>query len=522
MLSSVVLVVLLVSVLIIIHEFGHLAVAKLSHIPVEVFSVGFGPVLIRRRFGETEYRLSAIPLGGFIKMAGEEERAGPGPESPALLGKPGYMDKPLGIRVAVIAAGPLSNLLLGFVLFTVVLGIFGQDYTPATIYAPDGSLAAAVGLRTGDIVRAVAGQSVTDFADLETHLANNAGRTVSLTVERNGDTTMIEYPVPVSYSTSEMPPVVGAVAPGSPAEEAGLTQGDTLIALDGEPVTTWQEFQRRITSGEPRTVVVEWRSRGRHHTAAIQTRPDTALPGAPPRIGVRVDESWVLAQFTGARVGSVRHRSPAANAGIKPGDSLITVGGRPIVRWQDYLEVDAELDGVDSIEVVWTHNGQQMSAWVKPRSRPDQFSRERLGLLHLRHASRLGPLALVAAAATRTGSVMLTIFRIVARAVTGDREAREGIGGPVAVAQITYGAVDWGPHLFLSLWALLSVNLFVVNMLPVPILDGGRILLDCIVAIRRRRLTDRELTWASNIGWLLIGTLVLFTLFNDILRLIRK
>src|SRR5512136_177647 len=116
MFSSIVWVILFIGILIIFHEFGHLVAAKLSHIPVEVFSVGFGPVILKKKIGETEYRLSAVPLGGFIKMSGEEEKAGPKPAQAVPAPAGGYMTKPLGVKIAVIAAGPVSNLILGFLL----------------------------------------------------------------------------------------------------------------------------------------------------------------------------------------------------------------------------------------------------------------------------------------------------------------------------------------------------------------------------------------------------------------------
>jgi len=136
MFSSIVLVVLFIGILIIFHEFGHLIAAKLSRIPVEVFSVGFGPVILKKKLGETEYRLSAIPLGGFIKMVGEEEKAGPAPAQPAPAPTGGYMDKPLGVKVAVIASGPVSNLVLGFLILLVLYAAFGLPCT-APVISPD-------------------------------------------------------------------------------------------------------------------------------------------------------------------------------------------------------------------------------------------------------------------------------------------------------------------------------------------------------------------------------------------------
>src|SRR5512136_701605 len=152
MFSSIVWVILFIGILIIFHEFGHLVAAKISNIPVEVFSVGFGPVILKKKIGETEYRLSAIPLGGFIKMVGEEEKAGPAPEKPVPAPTGGYMDKPLGVKVAVIAAGPVSNLVLGFLMLLVMYLSFGIKYVYPVVEPLPNSAAAALGLQSGDII----------------------------------------------------------------------------------------------------------------------------------------------------------------------------------------------------------------------------------------------------------------------------------------------------------------------------------------------------------------------------------
>jgi regulator of sigma E protease len=175
MFSSIIWVILFIGILIVFHEFGHLVAAKLSHIPVEVFSVGFGPVILKKKIGETEYRLSAVPLGGFIKMVGEEEIAGPAPKQPIPAPTGGYMDKPLGIKVAVIAAGPVSNFVLGFLILLVLFVVFGQPYTAPVVSLNEKSAAFAAGLRPGDVVVAVNGETIPSFDDLDAKLQENAG-----------------------------------------------------------------------------------------------------------------------------------------------------------------------------------------------------------------------------------------------------------------------------------------------------------------------------------------------------------
>jgi regulator of sigma E protease len=118
--------------------------------------------------------------------------------------------------------------------------------------------------------------------------------------------------------------------------------------------------------------------------------------------------------------------------------------------------------------------------------------------------------------------VTVQTYVVLYKSLTVKHFARKALGGPIMVARIAYEGASWGWDYFLLLFAILSINLFVVNLIPVPVMDGGRIVLDCIAGIRRRNLTDKELNWAAGIGWAMIGALVVFTIFNDILKLIHK
>ncbi|MCR4423107.1 MAG: RIP metalloprotease RseP [candidate division WOR-3 bacterium] len=419
MATSILLVIIFIGVLITFHEFGHLIVAKLAHIPVESFSVGFGPVILKKKIGETEYRLSIIPLGGYIKMTGEEN-----PE------EGGFSQKPLGIRIAVIAAGPFFNLVLGFVLMVTMYLIFGIKYLPPVIDPVPNSRAESIGLLTADTIVNVAGETIPSFEALEQTLQAHTGKEVSLTVRRQNERLIFTYLVPES--------------------------------LDIEP-------------------------------------------------------------FMAPVIDRVRSGSPAAKIGLKPGDRIISVAGINVRRWNDFVEIVRE-NGGKSIPITYQRQDKIISDSITPAVEKDQMSEEKFGQIGvwvmLPRISLSLPRALWEAL-RRTGYITVQTFVIIYKVVTRKISTR-AIGGPIMVAKIAYEGASWGAEYFLALWALLSINLFVVNMLPIPVLDGGRIVLDLIGGIRRRRLTDKELTWASNIGWMLIGLLIAFTIFNDLLRLIKK
>ncbi len=513
MIPSILLVAVTIGLLITIHEFGHLLMAKAARIPVEAFSVGFGPVILRKRIAETEYRLAIVPLGGFIKMAGDEKP-----------GTGGFLDRPVGVRVAVIAAGPVSNLLLGFVLLCVMYAAFGLSYVAPVIDPAPGGAAEAAGFRIGDVVESAHGRPVRDFAALENALYTNPGTEVDFTVRRAGELLTVKWTVPSDTWLGPGTAIVEEVRPGGPAAKAGILPGDTITAVNGTAVLRWDGVSRLIRSSAGRPVQVEWRRAGaalaESITPVAAIDPNTAERTWQIGIALRSPARQVEALIRPV-VGQVRRRSPAERAGLRAGDTIISVSGTRVERWEDYRRIVQASAGV-ALDLVWSRNGAEMAATVTPTPTPDGVTGEKrgeIGIMPAMPRERLGFFAAIWQATTRTGDLVVRTFEIVYKVITRRIPGR-AIGGPVFVAKVTYEGTSWGIEYFLALWALLSINLFVVNMLPVPVLDGGHIALFGIEALRRRRLSDREMTWAMRVGWALIGLLFAYLIFNDILRLV--
>lgn len=526
MLSSIFWVVLFIGILIVIHEIGHLVAAKLSHIPVEVFSVGFGPVILKKKIGETEYRLSAIPLGGFIKMSGEEEKAGPKPaqEVPAPAG--GYMTKPLGVKIAVIAAGPVSNLILGFLLLFVLFAGFGQQYTAPVVSLDSRSAAFAAGLRPGDLVVALDGETVPSFDDFDTRLQKDAGRQVNISVRRNGERIDIPLSVPLGYIDSLVPAVVGGVIPGMPASATSIAPGDTIAAVAGVPVTNWPHFTELVRKQVDGDYELSWRHAGVMHTDTLRDSITTdARTGTKVNVaGIQVSTDWYIGPQIAAVVGSVRKGGPGSKIKMRPGDSIVEFAGLTMREWADFADAVSSRGG-ESVPIVWRRAGQKMQSLVNVAQDDGQLMGQAGGGIGISARVPRRMLSLpkaIGEAASKAGAVTAQTYVVLYKSLTVKHFARQALGGPIMVARIAYEGASWGWDYFLLLFAILSINLFVVNLLPVPVLDGGRIVLDCIAGIRRRDLTEKELNWAAGVGWAMIGALVLFTIFNDILKLIQK
>jgi regulator of sigma E protease len=419
MIPNIISVVIVIAVLIIIHEFGHLIVAKLSGVPVEIFSVGFGPVLIKKKIKDTVYQLAAIPLGGFIKMLGEETEV-----------EGGFLTKPTWKKILVVVAGPISNLILGFVLTLILFLNFGIRYAEPRVNVLPNSWEEKSGLQKGDLILTINNDSIKTYSDFEDILARSLNDTLAIKVQRNDSVKTLSFFVEAE-STSVIPfirPIIGRVKRGGPADRIGLKAGDEIKLAAEHPVSDWEDFVQAIRTSANKKVLVQWQRKN-------STFQDSVVPELTP------DE------LTGEKIG-------------------------------------------------------QIGVWVA-------LPKKSLSLL-----------SSLVEAGNRCIDVVVQTFVIIYKVIIG-KISRKAIGGPIMVAKITYEGVSWGAEYFLALWALLSINLCVVNLLPIPVLDGGRAFIFIIESIRRKRLTKKQLEIALNVGWVLILLLIFFTLFNDVLRIIH-
>jgi regulator of sigma E protease len=440
--------VVVIGILILIHELGHFLVARWAGVGVERFSIGFGPVLMRWRGKETEYCLSAIPMGGYVKMMGEEspvEGGGTGQFDPTK----SFALKPLWVRFLIVFAGPAMNFALAAAIFAVLLATMGRPVWPPEIgrVAPD-SPAAEVGLRTGDLVTAIDGSTVAHWEDLERAIQSSHGRPLQLTVARDG----VERSVTVAPQrrTVEDPvfrdpreiwdigagpkltPQIGAVNPGSPAERAGLRPGDVVVSVGGQPVHTREELMQ-----------------------AIQARPGQTFPLTVARDGEPV---------------------------------TVTVAANP--------------------EVSRTPTGEEVKVG-------------RIGVVLMARAvsyEPYDPLRAVWYGGARTWDMTALTLKALWRLIVGTLD-RSNIGGPIQIAAEAGRQAREGVASLAVFTAIISVNLAILNLLPIPMLDGGHLAFFLIEAVLGRPLSLRKREAAQQVGFVLLMLLMGYALYNDLLRL---
>ena len=440
--------VIVLGVLIFVHELGHFLMAKRAGVGVLKFSLGFGPKLVGIKRGETEYQISALPLGGYVKMIGED----PGDTTPeAADPQRSFSRKGVGTRALIILAGPLTNLILPVLLFSGIYMTVGQDYVVPVAGRPDAnSPAAEAGLSPWDRIQAVNGKPITRWEELELPIRMSSGEPVVLTVQR-GDRT---FEVRLTPRQSKLFDPLGQehevwdvglhplvltrvtrVQPGSPAKAAGLQADDQIVAVDGTPVAEWDELSRLIR----------------------------ARPGKPTLLTVERAGKRFEVQVTPSR--------------------------------QEERDASGEVREVGIIGVL--------------RGEPEV------------QRDRLNPLRAVVAGVEETIATSVTLVQGVWKIIQG-RISPRTIGGPVMIAQVTGEVAQRGLKNLINWTALLSINLAILNLLPIPILDGGHLAFSLIEWLRGKPVSLRKREIAQQVGFVLLVGLMIFAFYNDIFRLLGR
>ena len=438
-------------VLVVVHEGGHFVAARLCGVRVLRFSLGFGPVIFRRRGKSgTEYAFSLLPLGGYVKMldARDPECEEDVTKSPS----EDFEGKPLWQRAFIVFAGPFMNLVLAIAIFWGI-GIAGTYELSSRVAEPAaGTPAAIAGVKGGEYVAEVGGLEVTSFADLQVKLMRASGERTTITVREKDDPKgerARRYPIDLTdIGFKEDPskarplqrvglmPWQGAAAfvdvvPGSAAEKAGLKAGDRVLAIDGVPVPGVQDFVRIVSGGAGSRLLFKVK-RGEAQIELPVTVPEETDPKTGKKVG---------------RIG-------------------VHVGGEP-----------------DVILV------------------------------------RLGPLDALASGFGKLWDTTALSLQVMAKMVVGEASVKN-LSGPVAIADYAGQAAKVGLLPYLYFLALMSISLGVLNLLPVPVLDGGHLALYAYEAVAGRPPSERFLAAAQKTGLGLILLVMLIALVNDVGRLL--
>ncbi len=420
-----------------IHELGHFLAAKRAGVYTPRFSIGFGPALWKRKIGETEYVLAAIPLGGYVRMASREEDSmaaleGGGEKGLDIPPDRFFESKSLPVRIGILVAGVSMNVLLGYVIFTTQILVSGRQWAATrvvkdvlpVVQAPD--LASAI--QPGDTILAIDGKPVAHWGDVYRGIMGDSGATLRITTQRGArDIALSGSPLVarqriVQALNYQIPAVIGDVMPDGPADHAGIAVGDTILRVAGVPVSDWDAFVQRIKPSPEADLVVDVSRGGAHRTLTVKPRKSDIDP--------------------------------------KIGQILVTPGG--------------------------------------------SFVREPVGF---------GEAVTLGARETWAAS---TLIATALKDLATRKTSLKSLQGPVGIVRQSAAAARQGWGWLFRLIALLSINVALLNMLPIPILDGGQILMNVVESAKGSAFNMRTREYILRFGFATLALIFAVVMYNDV------
>ena len=419
-----------IGLIIFVHEAGHYLAGRFFGVRVLTFSLGFGKRIWGVRRGDTDYRIAAIPLGGYVAFAGQE----PGRTE---MRSDDFVAKPRWQRIIIYFAGPAMNVVLAVLL---VAGVF------------------------------MAGIEIVNEKDIE--------------------------------------PVVGIVLEDSAADRAGLAAGDRLLAIDGETLDHWQAVSMTLLTSPGRELAVEFERDG-------EKRSTSLTPSIIPKY--ELGEAGI-GPAVSPRVARVVADSPAERAGFQYADALLSVDGVPITSAQEFTERVGPRAG-ETLAIEVERDGERLVLEVAPKVMPDSEGRGIIGVsIAYFQFQRLGFADAFRESVRYNIDTMQQIGQFVGKIFERRISAKSAIGGPIEIAKVTGQAARLGFRELLFLMALISVNLFLINLLPIPILDGGQILILAVESVLRRDLSLAMKERLIQVGLVIIVSLMAMALYFDVMK----
>lgn len=532
---------LLLGVLIFIHEWGHFIVARLCGVRVETFSIGFGPKILAWKWGDTQYRLSLIPLGGYVKMYGD----GTEDMVPQEYKKESFNDQTVYEKIAIVSAGPLMNLFFAFFLF-LVLGKMGPPEVTTQIGDIEiGSAAHRAGLRYGDTIKKVNGKDVLYFEDFTKELSRlqNQSNARLEVVTNSGELKKVLAPVVVTKNENPISTLekVGYVEGLNLLREASvvgiqydsrlakenetLKSIETIVSINGQKIETSFQIKQQLEKVEvSQDLKLVFKSVTKDEENKTITLKSNGTAWNFESAGFVKPELMV---------GQVQLKSPAEKAGVLSGDHILELNGVKITAWANIIDTIkntpkdqavsmkvARKSGVKSLSVtpsqteLITGNGQieyRPTIGIKPGLEylsPETISRTFASTKDLFTYAKKESIHWV--------KITMSGFK---KLLTGE-VSHKTLSGVISIGKVAKDSLDVGWSYFIKMMAIISINLFLLNLLPVPVLDGGHLVFYFIELVTGKPVGMRIKLIGQQVGVVLVLSLVVYTVFNDISRIL--
>ena len=539
---------ILLGLLIFVHELGHFLVAKFFNVRVEVFSLGFGKKIFQFVRGETTYCISLVPLGGYVKMYGDD----PTMNVPEDQKNRSFLHKPVGQRIAIVLAGPLMNFFFAMFLFFVIAQV-GDSLPGGQIgdVAVD-TQAYKDGFRSGDTILAINDKPMKLWSEIKNYIEDSPNQALRFDIKRGEETLhisaqpqLVNNDVVLSskgkvgriqgLTIDAQSALIGIEDPKSPAYEAGLRTLDLVEKVNGRDVLYMRDLQN---------VIREELQKSRQ--LKIETRSYATDKNPPPRTidlniaeSIKADSPQLLADLgiepANLYLLRVKKDSPAQKAGLKQGDKLIAIGGEPLTAWQQVIDTVTKFKvGQEPMKLVVMRDNEKHEIVVAPEMtelmnmQGQEEQRLTIGIVPAYITTTPPPILYKADSVGQalkigwlksvewTELVVMSLVRLLQAEVSA-----KNIGGVITIGKFASQSFEVGLSAFLKMMAIISINLFLLNLLPVPVLDGGHLVFFTIEALRGAPLSLRKMEIAQQVGMIILISLMAFALFNDISNLFR-
>lgn len=522
MLEGIVIFLLFLGPLVFFHELGHFLFARLAGVRVETFSIGFGPKLLKFKRGDTVYAFSLIPLGGYVKMFGDnplsEEEMTPEEEKVA------YTKKGRWARFWIVFGGPLANFILAFFIYFALVSV--GEKVPETRFGvlPEKTILYDLGFRTGDVVKKINSQEIVSFDDL--NLVDSEVKEVSI---KRGDSiktisvnmTGMDFIKNFSKFNSlfRAPVLVNTKGEFYLIKEKGLSDLTKILSLEEYNASSKKEFELfKIDSKVPD-------NRINYEELGLGKDAINLSVGE----GTNLFEELKTNNFypSDLAIGSVLMGSAAEEVKLKQFDIITALDGKEIARFEELRQFVQKMKEGEKVKLTVLNAEGKKELDVAPQLK--EYNGTKMMSIGIASSIRLHPVRMIeveskglfdsiAKAWDRTyeGSVKTVLgFK---KLITGEVSLKQ-VGGPIAIGQVATDSFHISLSMFFRLMALISINLGIINLLPIPVLDGGHIVFILLETLNRGPLSKKKIEYAQQVGLSILFILIFGALFNDISRL---
>ncbi len=545
-------VVILLGALVFFHELGHFLVGRWCGIAVEIFSIGFGPRLFGFVRNGTDFRISGIPLGGFVKFAG----AHPAEDVPPGLDGIPFRDASLGKRAATVAAGPIANFILAILVFT-VMGMDGIKRPPALIGdVIEGSVAEKSGIEFGDLFVKIDDREIKSWKDLESSISKAPGKKIAITLDRGGELKTIELTPAVietldmagrkvtvgraGITLGRMPANISIFESDSLANKSGLKTGDLVKTITfgtgSQDVNHFPKLARlfgaAVRDDNTQTIELGVEDKfpvdGKIPESATSRSVTVDLASLKEHKGKTDKELLKLAGIHDSQMTVLDATETAAGV-FKPGDRILGFEGEPLPHLIALTEkLNTNNKETVSFQISRNMVVRDLVVNLKPMEAQKPEGKVTIYMLPISFMALpdipppiveqySNPLAALSFGVRHTGAEALDQLKNLGALISGDIPIK-ALGGPILIAMVAGDSAKQGIQTFLNSLALISINLGLLNLFPIPVLDGGQLVVMGIEGVRRRPLREAAVENFQKVGFAMIMALVVLAMYNDFSR----